>query len=174
MTAGNLALARTLLTPADFDGEFPDESACLDFLKDQKYPSGLAPCARCGRDRRHHRVRGRRAYACAHCGSMISPMKGTIFEKSSTPLRIWFYAIFRVTSADPGIRLSARQLQRETGVTYKTAWRMLTRIRALIANTRTQESTPVEPRRADARVVVHFLRGAGHRANQLRSVSQGQ
>lgn len=57
-------------------------------------------------------------------------MAGTLFEKSSTPLRLWFYALYLVTKTRAEI--SAKQLQRELGVTYKTAWRMRTMIRKLM------------------------------------------
>jgi transposase-like protein len=148
MTEPQHASRWAALAPADFNTLFPDDSTCLDFLKEQKYPSGLAPCAKCGRARRHHRVRGRRAYACAHCGRMISPMSGTIFQNSSTGLRTWFYAMYRAASAQPPI--SARQLQRETGVTYKTAWRMLTRIRGLMAQSAALENDEASVRIASA------------------------
>ena len=62
---------------------------------------------------------------------MISPMAGTIFEKSSTSLRLWFYAMYLMGSTRCGI--SAKQIQRETGVTYKTAWRMFKQIRSLLS-----------------------------------------
>jgi hypothetical protein len=55
-------------------------------------------------------------------------MQGTIFEKSSTSLQLWFYAIFLMSESR--YRISAKQLERELGVTYKTAWRMLDRIRS--------------------------------------------
>ncbi|MGA9558573.1 MAG: IS1595 family transposase, partial [Terriglobales bacterium] len=58
-------------------------------------------------------------------------MAGTIFEKSSTPLRLWFYAMYLMGSTRCGI--SAKQIQRETGVTYKTAWRMFRQIRTLLS-----------------------------------------
>src|ERR1700730_12532716 len=119
-------------TIADFNAQFPDNDACLEFLKEQKYPSGLVPCSKCGKDRKHHRVTGRPAYACDYCGSMISPMAGTIFEKSSTSLRTWFYAMYLMGSTRCGI--SAKQIQRETGVTYKTAWRMFKQIRSLLSD----------------------------------------
>src|ERR1035438_6224803 len=76
-------------------------------------------------------VSGRPAYACDYCGSMISPMAGTIFEKSSTALRTWFYAMYLMSATRCGI--SAKQIQRETGVTYKTAWRMFKQIRTLMS-----------------------------------------
>lgn len=129
-------------TLADFNAQFPDDSACLDFLKEQKYPSGLVPCAKCEKDRKHHRVTGRPAYACDYCGSMISPMAGTIFEKSSTSLRTWFYAMYLMSSTRCGI--SAKQIQRETGVTYKTAWRMFKQIRTLMSESISLEGSAVE------------------------------
>ncbi len=118
-------------TIENFNAQFPDDNACLEFLKEQKYPSGLVPCSKCEKDRKHHRVTGRPAYACDYCGSMISPMAGTIFEKSSTSLRTWFYAMYLMSATRCGI--SAKQIQRETGVTYKTAWRMFKQIRTLMS-----------------------------------------
>jgi transposase len=69
-------------------------------------------------------------YSCDHCGTQISPMAGTIFEHSSTSLRLWYYAMYLMASTRCGI--SAKQIQRETGVTYKTAWRMFRQIRSLL------------------------------------------
>src|SRR5438876_2087041 len=70
-------------------------------------------------------------------------MAGTIFHKSSTPLRTWFHAIFLMASTRCGI--SAKQIQRETGVTYKTAWRMFKQIRSLLdESSEIQFSGPVE------------------------------
>ena len=67
---------------------------------------------------------------------MISPMAGTIFEHSSTPLRLWFYAMYLMGSTRCGI--SAKQIERETGVTYKTAWRMFKQIRSML-----EEDSPI-------------------------------
>jgi transposase-like protein len=58
-------------------------------------------------------------------------MVGTIFQDSATSLKLWFYAIYLMASTRCGI--SAKQLERELGVTYKTAWRMFNRIRSLLA-----------------------------------------
>ncbi len=118
-------------TRADFDAKFPDNEACLEFLKEKRYPGGVGFCPKCKLDRKHYRVTGRPAYACDHCGKMISPMAGTIFEKSSTPLKTWFYAMYLMGSTRCGI--SAKQIQRETGVTYKTAWRMFRQVRSLLS-----------------------------------------
>jgi transposase-like protein len=63
-------------------------------------------------------------------------MAGTIFEKSTTSLRLWYYAMYLMASTRCGI--SAKQIQRETGVTYKTAWRMFRQIRSLLSEPDTQ------------------------------------
>src|SRR5437764_3635156 len=57
-------------------------------------------------------------------------MRGTIFENSATSLRLWFYAMYLMASTRCGI--SAKQIERETGVTYKTAWRMFNKIRSML------------------------------------------
>jgi transposase-like protein len=73
---------------------------------------------------------------------MISPMAGTIMEKSSTPLRLWFYGMFLMASTRCGI--SAKQLERELGVTYKTAWRIFKQIRSMLAENIMLEGSSVE------------------------------
>jgi transposase-like protein len=118
-------------TVQQFNEKFPDDDACLEHLKEKRMPGGVTHCLKCNQERKHHRVTGRPAYACDYCASMISPMAGTIFEKSSTPLRLWFYAMYLMGSTRCGI--SAKQIQRETGVTYKTAWRMFRQIRTLLS-----------------------------------------
>jgi transposase len=118
-------------TRNQFDAEFPTDDVCLETIKEQRFPDGVANCQKCKTDRKHYRVTGRTAYACDHCGNHIYPLAGTIFEKSTTPLRIWFQAMYLMGSTRCGI--SAKQIQRETGVTYKTAWRMFRQIRSLLS-----------------------------------------
>jgi transposase-like protein len=115
----------------DFNAEFPNDLACLEYIKEQRWPDGIAPCNKCGQERKHYHVGNRTAYACDHCGNHIYPLKGTIFEKSSTPLKTWFYAMYLMGSTRCGI--SAKQIQRETGVTYKTAWRIFKQVRSLLS-----------------------------------------
>jgi transposase-like protein len=129
-------------TIQQFNAQFPTNDACLEWLKAERWPSGLIPCAKCETDRKHHRVTGRPAYACDYCGSMVSPMAGSIFEKSSTALRTWFYAMYLMSATRCGI--SAKQIQRETGVTYKTAWRMFKQIRTLMSEDISLEGAAVE------------------------------
>ncbi len=115
----------------DFNAEFPNDAACLEYVKEQRWPDGMARCAKCGKDTKHHRVGNRTAYACQSCGTHIFPLAGTIFEKSSTSLKTWFYAMYLMGSTRCGI--SAKQIQRETGVTYKTAWRIFNQVRSLLS-----------------------------------------
>jgi transposase len=113
-----------------FKADFPNDDVCLETIKEQRYPGGLAYCKECGKERKLYRVSGRPAYAC-EVGHHFCPLAGTIFEKSTTALHIWFYAMYQMGSTRCGI--SAKQIQRETGVTYKTAWRMFKQIRSLLS-----------------------------------------
>ena len=115
----------------DFNAQFSDDETCLEWLMEQRHPGGVATCTYCKVERKHHRIASKKAWACDHCGTYISPMAGTIFEKSRTPLRLWFYAMYLMSATRCGI--SAKQIQRECGVTYKTAWRMFKQIRTLMA-----------------------------------------
>jgi transposase len=118
-------------TVRNFDREFPNDDACLEYMKEQRWPGGITHCDKCGVERKHHRIVGRTAYSCDYCGTQIYPLAGTIFEKTSTSLKLWFYAAYLMGSTRCGI--SAKQIQRETGVTYKTAWRMFKQIRTLLS-----------------------------------------
>src|SRR5258708_5191948 len=118
-------------TVAEFNAEFPTDDSCLEYIKEQRWPDGITHCEKCGKEQKHHRVAGRTAYACQACGNHIYPLAGTVFEKSTTSLKLWFYAMYLMGSTRCGI--SAKQIQRETGVTYKTAWRMFRQIRSLLS-----------------------------------------
>jgi len=116
-------------TIEQFNKQFPDDNACLEWLRLKLYPNRIY-CQTCKRLTKHYRIRGRKVYSCDLCGHQISPTSGTIFHDSPTPLRLWFYAIYLMSITRCGI--SAKQLQRETGVTYKTAWRMFRQVRSLL------------------------------------------
>src|SRR4051794_38665680 len=111
----------------EFTREFPDDAACLDFLWRQRFAndSGQMHCPKCDQTRKFHRVKSRPSYSCDHCGHHIHPTAGTIFHKSATSLHLWFYAMYLMTSTRCAV--SAKHLERELGVTYKTAWRMANR-----------------------------------------------
>jgi transposase len=113
----------------EFMQEFPDDRACLDYLWRTRYAEdgAHAECPKCGVTRKFHRVKDRPAYDCDTCGHHVHPTAGTIFHKSATSLHLWFYAMYIMASTRCGV--SAKQLERELGVTYKTAWRMFNLIR---------------------------------------------
>jgi transposase-like protein len=115
-------------TLAEFWRDYPDDAACLERLwRDRFAPDGhRAYCPTCERERKFHRTRTRASYTCDTCGRHVHPMKGTIFEKSRTSLRLWFYAMYLLISTRGG--LSTKQLKGELGVGYKTADRMRRRI----------------------------------------------
>ena len=113
----------------DFDRQFPNEDSCLEWLKDYLYPDGIF-CEPCQRVTKHHKMTTRKSYSCDQCGHHVHPTAGTIYHKSRTPLRLWFHAVFLMASTRTGV--SAKQLERELGVTYKTAWRMFTKIRDML------------------------------------------
>ncbi len=110
---------------------FPDNAACLDYLRDKFYPAG-SECPRCSKATKFHKLKGRSAYSCQYCGHQVYPTAGTIFHKSTTSMQLWFYAIYLMSSTRCGI--SAKQLGREIGTTYKTAHRMFKLIRTLMAD----------------------------------------
>jgi transposase-like protein len=126
---------------ADFMRLFPTNDACLDYLRDKFYPAGSA-CPECGKATKFHRITGRSAYACQYCRHQVYPTAGTIFHKSSTNLTLWFWAIFLMSSTRCGI--SAKQLEREVGVSYKTALRMFRQIREMLDQDETPLSGSVE------------------------------
>jgi transposase-like protein len=128
-------------TVQQFNEIFQDEASCLDAVVDMLYPDGIT-CRKCNEATKHHRLNDRKAYSCQDCGTQVYPLAGTIFAKSSTPLKSWFYAMYLMASTRTGI--SAKQLERELGVTYKTAWRMFTQIRTLMNENNSPFSGEVE------------------------------
>lgn len=118
-------------TLKEFQKQFPDDATCLEWLKNRLYPEGIF-CDTCQAVTKHHRVKSRPSYSCDHCGHHVHPTADTIFHKSPTPLTTWFYAVYLMASTRCGI--SAKQIQRETGVTYKTAWRMFKQIRSMLVD----------------------------------------
>ena len=117
-------------TILDFQKEFPDDDACLDRIFQMKY-GDLDTCPKCEKKTKFHRIKGRKQYGCQYCGHQIAPCAGTPFEKSRTSLQKWFYAMYLFTASRHGV--PAKELERQLGVTYKTAWRMAHELRKLMA-----------------------------------------
>jgi transposase len=109
----------------EFMQMFPDNNACLEHLFKVRYGANFA-CPRCGEIGKFHKLSKMPAYTC-QCGDHIHPMVGTPFYNSHTPLQKWFYAMYLFTTTRHGV--PAKELQRQLGVNYKTAWRMGQKIR---------------------------------------------
>lgn len=108
-------------TIQEFFKRFSDDDVCLDHLMEVRYGHEI-DCPKCSKHGRFTRIRKQLAYQCAWCGHHIHPMAGTPFERSRTSLQSWFYAMYLFTTTRHGV--PAKELQRQLGVTYKTAWRM--------------------------------------------------
>lgn len=113
-------------TISQFNKDFPNDDACLNYVFNTRF-NGLK-CPNCGKTS-FYRVKGRKAFACS-CGYQVSPTANTIFHKSDTNLKDWFFAIYLFSASKNGV--SAKELQRHLGTTYKTAWRIANKIRSLM------------------------------------------
>lgn len=122
-------------TKDDLDKQFPYDVSCLDLIFQNRY-GDLGACPKCGvLEPKFYHVKLRKSYACKDCGYQLNPLAGTIFHKSSTPLRKWFYAMYLFSISKNGV--SAKELERHLGVSYKTAHRMEKQIRKLM-----EDNTP--------------------------------
>ncbi|MEL6443244.1 MAG: IS1595 family transposase [Bacteroidota bacterium] len=119
-----------LLPLAQFFARYGTNDACLDALREARWPSEVyedrIPCKKCGAPTRHHLIATRRCYSCQTCGTQVRPTTATMFERSRIALTDWFYVLylFARLSEPP----SARQVAQEIGVSYPTALRMCRRI----------------------------------------------
>ena len=119
------------LTTTQFFRQFPDDETCLNHLFNVRFGQGFT-CPSCDRPSNWYRIKAERAYSCQWCGYHLHPTVGTPFEQTRTPLQLWFYAIHLFTTTRHGV--SAKELERQLGVTYKTAWRMAGLIRQHMAD----------------------------------------
>jgi len=105
-----------------------EDEVYLSLIMNQRWPKQRLKCSGCGKMRIHIRVRGRTSYACPDCRQQVYPLAGTIFEKSTTRLGLWFRAhnLLRLNH-----RITAKEMKSELGVTYKTAWRIRTSLHDL-------------------------------------------
>jgi transposase-like protein len=126
----------------DFQERFPDDAACLQYLAASRWPEGFR-CPACGSERAWVLER-RHLWECAECHHQASVTAGTVMHGSHTPLRLWFWAAYLVSTHTPGI--SAVQLQRQLGISrYETAWLILQKLRrAMVAPERELLSDEVE------------------------------
>jgi hypothetical protein len=107
-------------------------------ILEEQYGGREFICPSCNQLSKFHPITKRRAYACDRCGHHVYPCVGTIFEKSRTKLTHWFFAMYLITSTRHGV--AAKELQRQIGCTYKTAWRLAHELRKLMAQADNHQS----------------------------------
>jgi transposase-like protein len=113
-------------TLRQFQDRFPTEDSCLDHLFQVRYGVDF-DCPGCSRPAKFSRVKARRSYQCQWCAHQVYPTAGTPFDRTRTPLRDWFFVMFQFCASRNGV--AAKEVERQLGVTYKTAWRMCHEIR---------------------------------------------
>lgn len=116
-------------TLKDFQAMFPTDDSCLHHLFESRY-NNHSHCSSCNNKFSYYKVSNRKCYACAYCSHQLHPTADTIFHKSSTSLVDWFYSIYLFSVSKNGV--SAKELERQLGCTYKTAWRIANKIRSLM------------------------------------------
>lgn len=152
-------------TKKQFEAEYPDDDACLQAIFDNRF-GDLIFCPSCAAETKFYKVKKRQCFACKWCGYQLHPLADTIFRKTTTPLKDWFYAVYLFSVSKNGV--SAKELERHLGVTYKTAWRMCKQIRLLMADEQ-------DPLNGEVEVDETYIGGKHHRkyGNSKKSVVFG-
>jgi len=114
------------MTLVEFTEKFRTEEACREYLYQKRWPKGFV-CPKCGAVGEPFQISTRNLYQCKHCSHQASVTAGTIMDKTQTPLRKWFLAIYLMSKDKRGC--SAMELQRELKISYNTAWTMTHKIR---------------------------------------------
>lgn len=122
-------MAAPKFTFSDFIKQFPNDDVALDYIFKKRF-GDLEFCPECAAQTKWHRIKTRKVYSCSQCSHQISPTAGTIFHGSRTPLTSWIFVVLLFANSRNGV--SAKEIQRQIGVTYKTAWRMGHLIRTLM------------------------------------------
>lgn len=113
----------------EFFQRFPNDDACLEHIMAVRFGGTRFECEKCGKEATHHKLEKRRTFVCANCGHHVNPTANTILHDTRTPLVSWFYAMYLFCTTRHGV--SGKELQRQLGVTYKTAYRIGQQIRDL-------------------------------------------
>ena len=116
----------------EFQKQFPDDEACLRRIMVERYGGTELECPKCSKYGKFYRMTKERGYVCQHCGHHLHPTAGTFMHRTRLPLHKWFFAMFLFSTSKHGV--AACELQRQLGVSYKTAWRMAHEIRKYMAD----------------------------------------
>lgn len=118
-------MSRSTISTFQLFAMFPDQETARVYLESRLWPNGVR-CPHCGLGERITTRKGG-YYRCNQCKEDFTVRTGTIFERSHVPLHKWIYAMYLVVTARKGV--SSMQLAKEIGVTQKTAWFILGRLR---------------------------------------------
>lgn len=119
------------MTLVQFADKFPDEPAARQWFESMVWPDGQRYCPACGSDNTHEASHAKMPYRCRDCHKYFSVKTGTVMAGSPVPLRKWAYAMYLDSTSLKGV--ASMKLHRDIGVTQKTAWFMLQRIREAYA-----------------------------------------
>ena len=147
---------------------FADEKVSLAFVANLRWPGGEQTCPKCGSVNNHYFLKTRKVWKCKDCKKQFSVKVGTVFEDSAIPLSKWLPAMWMLVNCKNGI--SSYELGRAIGVTQKSAWFMLHRIRLAM-----QSETP-DKMSGEVEVDETYIGGKArfmHKAKKER-VIQGQ
>lgn len=121
------------MTIQNFKKKYGSENDCLNaLLRFRMNEDGLCfnPSCKSPIDKYYHRLRSRKAFICSRCLKHVYPMAGSIFDHSHIPIADWFLIVFKILYCRNGV--SANELHREFGYSYRSIFRMLHQIRALM------------------------------------------
>jgi transposase-like protein len=145
---------------------FGDADRCFEYVKQLRWPGGKVSCPRCG-SYDHWFIKSRRVWDCKGCKKQFSLKVGTIYEDSALKLDKWMVATWMITNCRNGV--SSYELHRAIGVTQKTAWFMLHRIRQIM------KDTDVSPLSGEVEMDETFVGGKAknmHKKDRVRKISE--
>jgi transposase-like protein len=120
------------MTFTDILSQFPTEESAIEYFNHVRYHGDKVHCNHCGSTRVYSRKGKGKLYGCLDCHSTFSPFAGTLFEGSPTDFRKWLYALYLVRNGNGSV--STRDVSKELGVEYRTAERMINKIRTAMDN----------------------------------------
>jgi len=150
---------------ADFYDFFKDEQFCREYYESIRWNGNVA-CPHCGNEKVYRTNRG---FKCANskCYKKFSVTVGTIFENSKVPLRVWFAAMYLISTAKKGV--SSIQISTQLGITQKTAWFVLHRIREML-----KETTSTAPLNGMVEVDETYVGGKNKNRHKDKKVKNSQ